>query len=339
LRVLCLQEESADGILELLKGAMAELVIGDPADPATDIGPVITERACESIRAHIETKRANGHPIHQIGLPASCDPRRFVPPTLIELDHLNQLDQEVFGPVLHVIRFGHHQLEDLMAQINATGYGLTFGIQSRIDETIHKAIDTIQAGNIYVNRSIIGAVVGVQPFGGHGLSGTGPKAGGPLYVRRLLSRMPSLDFSQNPDTVLPGPVGESNRHSLLPRGMILCLAETREELMVQIEAALMTGNRALVASSPFLLSADCQDKVRFITDWTREVFDAILFSGSAEALKGLQIRVAERPGPIVGIHVRPGENQGYTLDGLLKEQVVCDNIAASGGNPTLMNIG
>jgi RHH-type proline utilization regulon transcriptional repressor/proline dehydrogenase/delta 1-pyrroline-5-carboxylate dehydrogenase len=258
---------------------------------------------------------------------------------LIELDHLSQLDREVFGPVLHVIRFSHHQMEDLMDQINGTGYGLTFGIQSRIDETIHQAIDTVKAGNIYVNRSIIGAVVGVQPFGGHGLSGTGPKAGGPLYVRRLLSRMPSLNISNAPTILLPGPVGESNRHCLLPRGTILCMADSHEELMVQIEAAIRTGNRVLLDSSPFPLSGAYQDKVRFIRDWSDQLFDAILFSGSSEALKTLQVQVAKRPGPIVGIHIRPRESQSYTLDNLLKERVACDNIAASGGNPTLMNIG
>jgi RHH-type proline utilization regulon transcriptional repressor/proline dehydrogenase/delta 1-pyrroline-5-carboxylate dehydrogenase len=185
LRVLCLQEDIAERTLALLKAAMAELVIGDPAELATDIGPVIDAEAQGKLLAHIDNMRTLGRPVHQLPLPEACAAGCYVPPTLIELESLADLSGEVFGPVVHVLRYADGQLDALLAAINGLGYGLTLGVHSRIDETVGHIVGAAHVGNLYVNRNMVGAVVGVQPFGGEGLSGTGPKAGGPLYLHRL----------------------------------------------------------------------------------------------------------------------------------------------------------
>ena len=186
LRILCLQEDIAERVLTMLKGALRELVVGNPDRLATDVGPVITEEAQANITAHIASMRKLGRPVLQLPLPAATAAGTFVPPTLIEIEGIGDVQREVFGPVLHVLRYRRAELTSLIDVINATGYALTFGLHTRIDETIAMVTERIAAGNIYINRNIIGAVVGVQPFGGNGLSGTGPKAGGPLYLRRLV---------------------------------------------------------------------------------------------------------------------------------------------------------
>jgi RHH-type proline utilization regulon transcriptional repressor/proline dehydrogenase/delta 1-pyrroline-5-carboxylate dehydrogenase len=185
LRVLCLQEDVADRVLEMLKGAMRELAIGDPGLLATDVGPVIDAEARAGLERHIAAMRAAGKTMFQLDLPAAAARGTFVPPTLIEIDSIAELEREVFGPVVHVLRFDAARLPELVRAINDTGYGLTFGLHTRIDETVDEVVALAKAGNVYVNRNMVGAVVGVQPFGGEGKSGTGPKAGGPLYLHRL----------------------------------------------------------------------------------------------------------------------------------------------------------
>ncbi len=283
LRILCLQEDVADRTLTMLKGALRELEIGNPDRLSVDVGPVISADARAEILQHIETMRGRGHAIDSLPLPpAAAALGTFVPPTIIEIDRIADVEQEVFGPVLHVLRYRREKLDQLIDEINASGYGLTFGLHTRIDETIARVTARIGAGNIYVNRNIIGAVVGVQPFGGHGLSGTGPKAGGPLYMQRLLAeRAPAapvppagkpvpaaqawlayLRTIQSDATEagarlvaaaptgialdLPGPVGERNVYALSPRGSVLCMARTAHGLHLQITTALASGNRALV---------------------------------------------------------------------------------------------
>jgi len=282
LRVLCLQEDVADRILTMLKGALHELNISRTDRLSVDVGPVITEEAKEGIEKHIERMRGLGRRVEQIGLASETGHGTFVPPTIIEIDKLADLKREVFGPVLHVIRFRRDDLDRLIDDINATGYGLTFGLHTRLDETIAHVTSRIKAGNLYVNRNIIGAVVGVQPFGGRGLSGTGPKAGGPLYLGRLVTTAPVppqhssvhtdavlRDFAKWLDTKgamaeaeaarsaggnsalglaveLPGPVGERNLYSLHPRGRILLVPATESGLYHQLAAALSTGNSAVV---------------------------------------------------------------------------------------------
>jgi RHH-type proline utilization regulon transcriptional repressor/proline dehydrogenase/delta 1-pyrroline-5-carboxylate dehydrogenase len=185
LRVLFLQQDVAPRIVELLIGAMNELAIGDPASLATDVGPVIDEEARKTLEAHVAAMAAEGRVLHRVALPAATAHGTFVAPTLVELDRIGRLKREVFGPVLHVIRYPASALDEVIAAINDTGYGLTLGIHSRIDATVRHIASRVRVGNVYVNRNIIGAVVGVQPFGGEGLSGTGPKAGGPNYLFRF----------------------------------------------------------------------------------------------------------------------------------------------------------
>ncbi|MEO9135267.1 MAG: bifunctional proline dehydrogenase/L-glutamate gamma-semialdehyde dehydrogenase PutA [Casimicrobiaceae bacterium] len=185
LRLLCLQEDIAPRVLELLAGAMDQLSIGDPGDLATDVGPVIDEVARAALDAHVARMNAAGLVRHRAPLPEACAQGTFVAPTLIVLDRMDRLTQEIFGPVVHVSTWRASELDALIDAVNGFGYGLTLGIHSRVDATIERIVSRIRVGNVYVNRNMIGAVVGMQPFGGEGLSGTGPKAGGPNYLPRF----------------------------------------------------------------------------------------------------------------------------------------------------------
>ena len=191
LRILCLQEEIADKTLTMLKGAMEELRLGSPDSLAVDIGPVIDAEAQLNLVHHIDRVKARSKNFYQLALPEGHEHGTFVAPTVVEIGAIAELKREVFGPVLHVLRYKRDDLPALIEAINATGYGLTLGIHSRIDETIDFIAARAHVGNAYVNRNIVGAVVGVQPFGGEGKSGTGPKAGGPLYLKRL-QRNPAI---------------------------------------------------------------------------------------------------------------------------------------------------
>jgi len=185
LRVLYIQEDVADHVLEMLAGAMAELVIGDPWDLATDVGPVIDDQARERLEAHAQRMEREARLIYRCRLPEGTEPGIFFAPRAYEIDDIAQLEGEVFGPILHVIRYPADGLDRVIEAINATGFGLTFGLHSRIDRAQRYVTSRVKAGNAYVNRHMIGSVVGVQPFGGEGLSGTGPKAGGPHYLQRF----------------------------------------------------------------------------------------------------------------------------------------------------------
>jgi RHH-type proline utilization regulon transcriptional repressor/proline dehydrogenase/delta 1-pyrroline-5-carboxylate dehydrogenase len=185
LRVLFVQEEIAPRIVSLLQGAMAELRIGDPALLSTDVGPVIDGNARDALERHAARMTQEGRLIYRAALPEEAQHGSFFPPCTFEIDRLDRLDREVFGPILHIIRFPADGLDPVIDAINRTGYGLTFGIHSRIDETVEYVRRRVRVGNFYANRNMIGAVVGVQPFGGEGLSGTGPKAGGAHYLHRF----------------------------------------------------------------------------------------------------------------------------------------------------------
>jgi RHH-type proline utilization regulon transcriptional repressor/proline dehydrogenase/delta 1-pyrroline-5-carboxylate dehydrogenase len=185
LRVLFLQEDVADKIIEMLKGAMAEIKMGNPALLETDVGPVIDLAAKKILEEHVERMQREAKFIYRVPLTPECENGTFFAPVAFEIENLNQLTREVFGPVLHIIRYAANDLDKVVESINNTGYGLTLGIQSRIESTINTIRQRARVGNTYVNRNIIGAVVGVQPFGGENLSGTGPKAGGPHYLTRL----------------------------------------------------------------------------------------------------------------------------------------------------------
>jgi len=182
LRLLFVQDDVADRIIEMIAGAARELKVGNPHDLATQIGPVIDAEAKAQLDAHIARMMATAR-VHLAGETPSSG--NFVAPHLFELASADQLTEEVFGPILHVVRYKAPDFERVLQSIAASGYGLTLGVHSRIDDTVETTVERLPIGNIYVNRNMIGAVVGVQPFGGHGLSGTGPKAGGPYYLPRL----------------------------------------------------------------------------------------------------------------------------------------------------------
>ena len=183
LRVLFVQDDIAERVLDLLAGYMDELAIGDPARLDTDVGPVIDAQAKDALDEHLQRIRAHGRVIRECRLPADCARGTFFAPAAIEIPSLDLLRREVFGPILHVVRFSSSGLDQVIDAINATGYGLTLGVHSRIESQAQYIQRRCRVGNVYVNRNVIGAVVGVQPFGGRGLSGTGPKAGGPHYLR------------------------------------------------------------------------------------------------------------------------------------------------------------
>jgi RHH-type transcriptional regulator, proline utilization regulon repressor / proline dehydrogenase / delta 1-pyrroline-5-carboxylate dehydrogenase len=185
LRILCLQREIAPRVIEILAGATAELRLGDPARLATDVGPVIDAEALAMLEAHAARMDREAKLLCRAPVPPGLEGGSFFAPRAYEIASLDAIDREIFGPIVHVVRFDASDMESLVERINAKGYGLTMGIHSRIEETIERVRRRACAGNLYVNRNMIGATVGVQPFGGEGLSGTGPKAGGPHYLYRF----------------------------------------------------------------------------------------------------------------------------------------------------------
>jgi RHH-type proline utilization regulon transcriptional repressor/proline dehydrogenase/delta 1-pyrroline-5-carboxylate dehydrogenase len=184
-RVVFVQDDVADGMIKMIAGAMQALKVGDPRDLRTDVGPVIDEDAKKALDQHLAWLEKNAKRVSELPLPNETAHGSFVGPALYEISSLSQLNRENFGPLLHVIRFDGEKLGEVVDQINAIGYGLTLGLQSRIDTVRDYVEEHARVGNFYVNRNQIGAVVESQPFGGEGLSGTGPKAGGPHYVARF----------------------------------------------------------------------------------------------------------------------------------------------------------
>ena len=386
LRILCLQDDIAARTLRMLHGAMRELAVGNPDRLSIDVGPVIDAAAHDAITAHIAHMRAQHHRITALDLSPETSHGTFVAPTVIEIDRIADVDREVFGPVLHVLRYRRDDLDRLLANINATGYGLTFGLHTRIDETIAHVTDVIGAGNLYINRTTIGAVVGVQPFGGRALSGTGPKAGGPLYLHRLVTpalaagplgdaaphaadpaavalrdwliahgtpalaarctdylRRSALHYSRE----LEGPVGERNSYALHPLGTVVCLPRTPEGAILQIGAALATGNRVLLPSdfrSEMLdtLPSSISQRIERSQDWRGEIsVGAVLVEGDAGDIMAVAKILGDRTGPLVRLQaasvtgLRSGA-EDYQLEWLLQEQVITVNTAAAGGNASLL---
>ncbi|HEX9173670.1 MAG TPA: trifunctional transcriptional regulator/proline dehydrogenase/L-glutamate gamma-semialdehyde dehydrogenase [Telluria sp.] len=379
LRVLFLQEDIADKTIKMLKGAMRELRVGVPDRLSTDIGPVIDREAQRSLQAHIERMMVTAKDHFALDLPPALAMQgTFVAPTVLEIASLAELKHEVFGPVLHIVRYRRDDLAKVIDAINATGYGLTLGVHSRIDETIDFIAARAHVGNIYVNRNIVGAVVGVQPFGGEGKSGTGPKAGGPLYVRRLQQgAAPLMQHQQQPNPGLsallawarthahrqvvalgeeygrttlagitldlPGPTGERNGLSFAPRGVLLCAALTMRGLMNQLAAALATGNRALVLARsqeliPENLPTAVKNQVRFVGDVDLAECEFQVALVERGFDGDLQTTLAARPGAIVTI-VDTSENEAIALWRLVAERALCVNTTAAGGNASLMTLG
>lgn len=401
LRILCLQDDIADHTLTMLRGAMAECRMGNPGRLTTDIGPVIDAEAKAGIEDHIQAMRAKGRTVFQAARENTQDSQEwqsgtFIPPTLIELESFDELTKEVFGPVLHVVRYNRSQLDALIGQINASGYGLTLGVHTRIDETIAQVTGSAKVGNLYVNRNMVGAVVGVQPFGGEGLSGTGPKAGGPMYLYRLLASRPETalkttlarqDAGQVVDTqlktllekpltelqtwltnrpellalsqqyselaqagtqrVLPGPTGERNTWTLVPRERVLCLADNENDLLTQLAAVLAVGSEVLWADAPLQrelaksLPKAVTERLHFAKPdvLMTQFFDAVIYHGDSDQLRELCEQVAARDGAIVSVQGFARGETNLLLERLYHERSLSVNTAAAGGNASLMTIG
>ncbi|MEM6408357.1 MAG: L-glutamate gamma-semialdehyde dehydrogenase [Pseudomonadota bacterium] len=311
LRCLYVQEDIAEGLTEMLTGAMAELRVGDPWDMDTDIGPIIDAPACEKIAAHIEAARAEGRVLFETPHDAQGN---FIAPTLIRVGSISEMEEEIFGPVLHIATFKAERHGQVIADINATGYGLTFGLHSRIDDRVQEVVDQVHAGNIYVNRNQIGAIVGSQPFGGEGLSGTGPKAGGPHYLTKFVTA--EAPVASQPDQVLPGPTGESNRLSIVPRAPILCLGPA-PEIGAQMAAVDAAGGRPVEGEL-----ADCAKL---------DDIGGVIWWGDDEAARDIRQRLAARAGPILSLIT------GYpSAADVIAERHVCIDTTASGGNAQLL---
>lgn len=305
LRILYVQDEAADRTIAMLKGAMDELVVGNPWVLSTDIGPIIDQPARQRIETYVDARK--DRIIHRLAVPGNGT---FVAPTVLAVSGIEELPGEIFGPVLHVARFRGDALDDVFEAINRSGYGLTFGMHTRISSRVRKLVGRVHAGNIYVNRNQIGAVVGSQPFGGEGLSGTGPKAGGPHYLPRFTTGGSVL---QHGAIDLPGPTGESNRLHVVPRGTLLCLGPSEADVVAQ---------RAMAAA------AGCA-----VVEGTLETaaFNAVAWFGDEAGLRDIRLTLSRREGALVPILAGP-EDAGR----LQLERHVCIDTTAAGGNASLM---
>ena len=352
LRILYLQEDIAGDFLDMLFGAMDELSVGNPWDYVTDVGPVISASARQEMLDHTAAAKAEGRLLKQSAAPRDG---HFVGPAVIKVRGMVDMAKEVFGPVLHAATFKAAEVGRIVEEINASRYGLTFGLHTRIDARVENITTRLNVGNIYVNRNQIGAIVGSQPFGGEALSGTGPKAGGPHYVRRFaqgeriseqsiagpaaaeskvqtaLRRLPAPTRTALEATDLPGPTGESNRLSLYPRGTVLCLGPTADAARQQAEAASacgcpaliicpgVTGNHALDGFLPREALARLQG------------FDAVALWSDDDDLRAARRALAQRKGPLVPL-ITVRDMRDY----LLLERHVCIDTTASGGNASLL---
>jgi RHH-type proline utilization regulon transcriptional repressor/proline dehydrogenase/delta 1-pyrroline-5-carboxylate dehydrogenase len=332
LRLLCVQMDMADRLLPMLEGALAELAIGDPSILSTDIGPVISADARAMIEAHVAAMQTAGHETVRGTLPPELY-GFFVPPALIRLRGVGDLRQEIFGPVLHVLTYDRADLPTLIDTINARGFALTAGLHSRINSTVRAVTDRFSSGNIYVNRNMIGATVGVQPFGGHGLSGTGPKAGGPLYLRRFMADLPPL---ATPGWhILPGPVGERNLYGVRPRTAILCAADDETALRAQIHAVVQSGARAMLDGVAVPPGLPQEGRVVIHGSPSSPPPDAALFSGEPDRLQRLLKALAKSEDVITPVFL-PLPDGRYPAEAFFTECAISTNTAASGGAVELL---
>jgi RHH-type proline utilization regulon transcriptional repressor/proline dehydrogenase/delta 1-pyrroline-5-carboxylate dehydrogenase len=341
LRCLYVQEDIAEPLLKMLRGAMDELAVGDPWNLKTDLGPVIDATAHKAIADYIAAAQAEGRIIHQITAPTSDG--HFIAPTAIRVDSITDMTREIFGPVLHVATFRAEELDTVVDTINATGYGLTFGLHTRIDDRVQTIVERVEAGNIYVNRDQIGAVVGSQPFGGEGLSGTGPKAGGPHYLPRFTAT-PAATSTQNwegnadmnallaklqtvqpdtpkPATDLPGPTGESNRHSLRPRGSVLCMGPGNFAAKAQVAAVTALGGIGVNAEGQ--IAPNALSSLAPIA--------GVLWWGDADTGRAIETALSKRDGPITALITGMPD-----MAHVMHERHVCIDTTAAGGNAALL---
>jgi RHH-type proline utilization regulon transcriptional repressor/proline dehydrogenase/delta 1-pyrroline-5-carboxylate dehydrogenase len=360
LRVLYLQDDVADLLLEMLFGAMDELSLGDPWALSTDIGPVITAGAREKIQAYIDEARAAGRLLKQLDTPETGN---FVGPAVIEVGGIDDVQQEVFGPVLHIARYKADDFDAVIDAVNARGYGLTFGMHTRIDERVREASRRIHAGNIYVNRNQIGAVVESQPFGGEGLSGTGPKAGGPNYVQRFLRPMAptmaseavreqppammarvdarraqavidALDWHEPApleSRVMPGPTGEANTLGFWPRGIVLCLGPTAREAAMQAGTARRMGCAALMVAPGVDQDLGIDGYLEREALAELQGISVVALWGDEADQRAARQALARRDGPILPL-VTQDDLDSYCLH----ERHTCIDTTAAGGNASLL---
>ncbi|WP_136439610.1 bifunctional proline dehydrogenase/L-glutamate gamma-semialdehyde dehydrogenase PutA [Pacificoceanicola onchidii] len=339
LRCLYVQSDIAEPFLDMLQGAMDALVVGNPWDLTTDLGPVIDEEARAGIVAHIRAAQAEGRVLKTYPTP---DSGYYVAPTLIRVNGISDLEREIFGPVLHVATFDSQELDKVIADINATGYGLTFGLMTRIDDRVQHVTEAVHAGNIYVNRNQIGAIVGSQPFGGEGLSGTGPKAGGPLYVDRFRKRpapaqAAAFDKAQDPGALqaalktprkppadtrieLPGPTGEANQYGTFARPPVLCLGPGAAA-EAQAEAVRAMGGQAVAATGT--LAPEVLE--------TLGGFSSAIWWGDVENARAYRQALAKRDGAILTL-ITGAPDRGHAR----AERHVCIDTTAAGGNAALL---
>ena len=342
LRCLYVQEDIAEDFTEMLTGAMDALGVGNPWHLSTDCGPVIDEAARAGIAEHIQAARAEGRLLHELKTPNAGT---YIAPTLIRVKGIEDMKREIFGPVLHLATYKARDLDRVIGAINATGYGLTFGLMTRIDDRVQHVTEAVQAGNIYVNRNQIGAIVGSQPFGGEGLSGTGPKAGGPHYLARFCAHpaplkgekwdaaMPvasvqtALDRAntapQGPREalVLPGPTGESNRLTTHLRPAILCLGPGAEAATAQKQAVEGLGGVAVAATGRV-------DPHALIT---MGGLSGALWWGDEAGARAYADALSQRTGPILPL-ITGMPDTGHAL----LERHVCVDTTAAGGNAALL---
>jgi RHH-type proline utilization regulon transcriptional repressor/proline dehydrogenase/delta 1-pyrroline-5-carboxylate dehydrogenase len=343
LRVLYLQEDVAEPILTMLIGAMEELRLGDPWQHSTDIGPVIDATAHAGIARHIAKARAENRVLAQLSVP---DEGYFIGPAIVSLPGgIAALEHEIFGPVLHLATYRACDLEQVISDINASGYGLTFGFHSRIDDRVQLITSRLRVGNLYINRNQIGAVVGSQPFGGEGLSGTGPKAGGPHYLPRFtdaptgpsaplpkdmadtaaveqaLARLPDPRDRVRAISDLPGPTGESNRLSLHPRGRVLCLGPGPEAATQQKALAEAAGCSALAISE------------RLAPEALRDLapLEAVMLWSDAATARPYAEALAAREGAIIPLITEAAPEHRLSI-----ERQLCIDTTAAGGNAALL---
>lgn len=355
LRCIYVQDDIADDFLAMLRGSMDQLQIGDPWLLSTDVGPVISPGARDEIQAYVEDARTAGKLLQQIQPPGRGN---FVGPSLISVDGVGDLTREIFGPVLHVARFKASEADRILDRINETGYGLTFGLHTRIDGRVRSVADRLKVGNIYVNRNQIGAVVGSQPFGGEGLSGTGPKAGGPAYVRRfvapdrvdhgepsgsLLGRevvqraLDSIDPGPTKPlsrTHLPGPTGETNELSVWPRGTVLCLGPTLADGRQQAEKARALGCPALLVASGATSEEGLDGQLDLEALGELRGISVVALWGDDGSVRRARRALAQRSGPVVPL-VCVADLESYCA----VERHLCVDTTAAGGNATLLGGG
>ncbi|MEP1209728.1 MAG: bifunctional proline dehydrogenase/L-glutamate gamma-semialdehyde dehydrogenase PutA [Rhizobiaceae bacterium] len=348
LRVLYLQEDIAKPFLKMLYGAMDELTVGDPKHFDCDVGPLIDAAAHHKIANYVDSARKSGRLLKQIEVSGDG---HFVAPAVISVSGIEDLAEEIFGPVLHVATFKNKHFNKVLEAVNAKGFGLTFGLHSRIDERVQLVIDRVEAGNIYVNRNQIGAVVGSQPFGGEGLSGTGPKAGGPRYLKRFYKQkrktLPAVEgkaasakqvhsgFAKGdpalpkvaPAIELPGPTGESNRYFILPRKRVLCLGPGAEAAQQQAERADAIGCNALAVAPGCTHGIDGTINGKLISQ-LGEVDAIVYWSDDAGELRQA---LANRDGAIVPL-LCDEEFERW----LMLERHACIDTTAAGGNVALL---